>query len=119
MRSELPFVAFGAALLVLLPSPLLWRTRNIPLLSSASWLFSLNVIYGVNILIWRDHARLVATVYCDISEVLLLFDFPSGLTQSSHEDDYLRPLRLAHVFSVHGDRPKEDLNIARPSHVLC
>jgi pheromone a factor receptor len=70
MRVELPLAAFGAALLVLFTSPLFWRTRNIPLLSAAAWLFIVNVVYGVNALVWSDHARDVATIYCDIGAMI-------------------------------------------------
>ncbi|KAJ7028139.1 putative fungal pheromone GPCR, STE3-type [Mycena alexandri] len=58
--------AFVAAALVLVPLPGHWRARNIPTLSIISWLFILNVSYGVNAVVWAGNTDLVLPVWCDI-----------------------------------------------------
>ena len=68
MHAELPYVAFLAALLVLIPLPWHWRARNIATLSMIAWLFVINVIYGVDAIIWYHNVAKVALVWCDISE---------------------------------------------------
>ena len=66
----LPAGAFFAAFLVLIPACWLWRTRNVPTLSLIVWLFTLNVVYGANSLVWSDNVRDKAPVWCDICECL-------------------------------------------------
>ena len=64
----LPAGAFLAAFLVLIPACWHWRTRNVPTLSLIVWLFTLNVVYGANSLVWSDNVRDKAPVWCDICE---------------------------------------------------
>lgn len=65
---ELPIFSFLAALLVLIPLPWHWRARNIATLSIIVWLFLVDIIYGVNSLIWAGNSRATALVWCDVSE---------------------------------------------------
>lgn len=64
---ELPICAFLAALLVLVPFPWHWRARNVATLSVMAWLFVVNLIYGVNAIIWAGNVNNPAPVWCDIS----------------------------------------------------
>jgi pheromone a factor receptor len=66
--SILPVAAFIAAFLVLVPAFWHWRARNVPTLSLIVWLFTLNVICGVNSLVWSDNVLDKAPVWCDICE---------------------------------------------------
>ncbi|KAJ7164180.1 putative fungal pheromone GPCR, STE3-type [Mycena filopes] len=66
MAAALSAPAFLAAALVLIPLPGHWRTRNIATLSIISWLFLLNLSYGVNALVWAGNADIVLPVWCDI-----------------------------------------------------
>ena len=50
---ELPYVAFFAAFLVLVTLPWHWRAKNVATLAMVAWLFVINVIYGVDAIIWR------------------------------------------------------------------
>lgn len=72
MHAELPVGAFVAALLSLAPLPWHWRARNVSTISLIVWLFVMNVIAGVNAIIWRDSAMIMATVWCDIGEACYL-----------------------------------------------
>jgi len=67
----LPAGAFLAAFLVLIPACWHWRTRNVPTLSLIVWLFTLNVAYGANSLVWSNGVRDKAPVWCDICEFLV------------------------------------------------
>lgn len=69
MSAELPYVAFIAAALVLVPLPWHWRARNIATLSMIAWLFVINIIYGVDAVIWHHRVSRTAYVWCDISEL--------------------------------------------------
>ncbi|KAH8101256.1 putative fungal pheromone GPCR, STE3-type [Cristinia sonorae] len=62
----LPFGAFLAALLVLIPLPGHWRARNIPTLSIIAWLFVINVTHGINTIAWSDNFDMKLAVWCDI-----------------------------------------------------
>lgn len=64
---ELPYVAFFAALLVLVPLPWHWRARNVATLAMVAWLFISNIVYGVDAVIWHNSVRITAVVWCDIS----------------------------------------------------
>ena len=70
MGVERALVAFLAATLVLVPCPGHWRTRNLPLIFLAVWLFLTDVISGTNALLWSQHVRIRATLYCDIGQHL-------------------------------------------------
>ncbi|RXW17912.1 hypothetical protein EST38_g7942 [Candolleomyces aberdarensis] len=69
---ELPFFAFLSAVLVLIPLPWHWQARNVATLSMIFWLFVVSLIYGINTIVWRGHARDVAPVYCDIATKIVL-----------------------------------------------
>ena len=64
----LPIGAFIAAFLVLIPAFWLWRAGNVPTLSLIVWLFTLNIIYGVNSLLWSDSIWDKTPIWCDICE---------------------------------------------------
>lgn len=67
----LPAGAFIAAFLTLIPASWIWRARHVPTLSLIVWLFALNVVYGVNSLIWSDDAIERVPIWCDICERLV------------------------------------------------
>ena len=64
----LPAGAFIAAFLILIPTSWLWRAGHVPTLSLIAWLFILNIIYGVNSLLWSDDAIERVPIWCDICE---------------------------------------------------
>ncbi|KDQ50564.1 hypothetical protein JAAARDRAFT_141708 [Jaapia argillacea MUCL 33604] len=64
---ELPVGAFLAAILVLIPVPWHWRARNIATLAIMFWLFTINIINGVNSIIWAGNAIIRVPVWCDIT----------------------------------------------------
>ena len=66
MHPELPYIAFIAAALVLVPLPWHWRAGNVATISIIAWLFVTNIIYGVDAIIWSDNVDSVAVIYCDI-----------------------------------------------------
>lgn len=67
MYAELPYVAFVAAFLVLIPLPWHWRSGNVATLAMVAWLFVINVIYGIDAIIWSRNIKITALVWCDIS----------------------------------------------------
>ncbi|KAH7911857.1 pheromone A receptor-domain-containing protein [Hygrophoropsis aurantiaca] len=81
MHREFPVVAFLAALLLLLPLPWHWRARNVATLSMILWLFVINVIYGVDAIIWGNNVNVVVPVWCDITSKIIIgatFALPSA-----------------------------------------
>ena len=70
---QLPVGAFIAAALVLFPLPSYWRSKNVATLSLILWLFLMNLIYGLNSLVWADNASPRWLVWCDISGSSLLW----------------------------------------------
>ncbi|KAL6308810.1 fungal pheromone STE3G-protein-coupled receptor [Sparassis latifolia] len=72
MLSELPYVAFLAAILVLVPLPWYWRAKNVATLSLMAWLFVVNVIYGVDSILWHDSVVVVVPVWCDITTRIII-----------------------------------------------
>nr|ANB67034.1 pheromone receptor [Agrocybe salicacicola] len=64
---ELPVFAFIAAILVLVPLPWHWRARNVSTLSIIFWLFTVDVIYGINAIVWAGNIRNPIPVWCDIT----------------------------------------------------
>ncbi|KAJ6542945.1 GPCR fungal pheromone mating factor, partial [Mycena capillaripes] len=58
--------AFLASALVLVPLPWHCRARSIPTLSIISWLFVLNLSYGINAVIWAGNANIALPIWCDI-----------------------------------------------------
>ncbi|OBZ74474.1 Pheromone B beta 1 receptor [Grifola frondosa] len=63
----LPAGAFIAAVFVLIPIPAHWRARNVATLSIIVWLFVMDVIYGVNAIVWDDSVEIHMLVWCDIT----------------------------------------------------
>lgn len=64
---ELPLFAFLTAILVLIPVPWHWRARNVATLAIIAWLFVVDVIFGVNSLVWAGNVNNPIPVWCDIS----------------------------------------------------
>ncbi len=71
MHPELPYIAFLAAALVLVPLPWHWRAGNVATLSMIFWLFLVDVIYGVDAVVWANNVEIVVPVWCDISTYAL------------------------------------------------
>ncbi|KAI1782651.1 STE3-domain-containing protein [Ganoderma leucocontextum] len=67
---EFPVGAFLAAVLVLIPLPAHWRSRNLATISIIVWLSALDVIYGVNTIVWDGNIRKHLLVWCDITTKL-------------------------------------------------
>nr|AAR99618.1 mating pheromone receptor Balpha8 [Schizophyllum commune] len=72
MHPEFAPVAFLSAASLLLPLPWHWRAGNVATLSIIAWLFIMNMIYGVNAVIWAGSARVTAIVWCDITTKLTI-----------------------------------------------
>ena len=70
---QLPVCAFIASALVLFPLPSHWRSKNVATLSLILWLFLMNLIYGLDSLVWADNARPRWFVWCDISGSSLFY----------------------------------------------
>jgi len=68
----LPAGAFIAAFLILIPASWLWRAGHVHTLSLIAWLFVLNIVYGVNSLVWSDDAIERVPIWCDICKRLVL-----------------------------------------------
>lgn len=67
MYPEFPYVAFIASALVLVPLPWHWRAGNVATLSMIVWLFVVDIIYGVDAIVWSSNVHEVIPVWCDIS----------------------------------------------------
>lgn len=63
---ELPVVAFLTAFLVVIPLPWHWRARNVATVALMLWLFVVDIIYGVNAIIWAGNVNNPIPVWCDI-----------------------------------------------------
>lgn len=61
-------VSFLAVILVLIPLPWHYRTKNIATLSLAFWLIQGNLWAGINAVIWKDNVVVRAKPYCNIGE---------------------------------------------------
>ncbi|KAI0944378.1 hypothetical protein AcW1_002108 [Taiwanofungus camphoratus] len=72
MHPEFPFVAFLAAVLVLIPLPWHWRAGNVATLAITAWLFVVNIIYGVDAIVWGNNVNIVIPVWCDITTKILI-----------------------------------------------
>ncbi|PCH42921.1 STE3-like pheromone receptor protein [Wolfiporia cocos MD-104 SS10] len=71
MASTLVFISLLCALLLTCYVPLHCRWRSIPLWSLLAWLFTCNVIQGINSAIWSGNSSFKIPVWCDIASVLL------------------------------------------------
>lgn len=106
MHPEFPPVAFLAALSLLLTLPWHWRAQNVATLSIIAWLFILNVVYGVDAMIWANNVNIVIPVWCDITSKIIIgstFALPSACLCIC--------IHLEHVASVH--RAKSPLSDKR------
>jgi len=70
-------IAFGLVLLAL-AAPLHFRTRNTSTILYICWVFTAKLIVLINRIIWHDHVRSSAPIWCDIcqSSVFLLLPLP-------------------------------------------
>jgi pheromone a factor receptor len=64
--SALPVVTTIAIILLLLAGSAQWRARNLGTLLNIGWTLAGNLSFLLNTLIWRDHSRDAAPVFCDI-----------------------------------------------------
>ncbi|KAG1720062.1 pheromone A receptor-domain-containing protein [Suillus paluster] len=69
---SLPVAAFLAAALILVPLPWHWRARNVGTLAIIAWLFVVNMIYGINSIVWAGNVNNPAPLWCDISTKLII-----------------------------------------------
>ena len=67
MAATLSAGALIAAVLVLIPLPSHCRARNVAILSLIAWLFVVDLIYGVNTIVWAGNVEVRIVVWCDIS----------------------------------------------------
>lgn len=67
MAATLSAGALIAAVLVFIPLPSHWRARNVAILSLIAWLFVVDLIYGVNTIVWAGNVEVRIVVWCDIS----------------------------------------------------
>ncbi|KAJ7813352.1 pheromone receptor [Mycena olivaceomarginata] len=72
MHPEFAPVAFIAAFSLFLALPWHWRAGNVATLSIIAWLFTINIIFAVDALIWGDSTAIVAAVWCDITTKLII-----------------------------------------------
>ncbi|KAF8331992.1 GPCR fungal pheromone mating factor [Cantharellus anzutake] len=63
-------LSYIAAVLVLMPFQSHWRARNIATIALMAWLFIVNLLQGTGTIIWANTARIVAPIYCDVSNLL-------------------------------------------------
>ncbi|CAE6452413.1 unnamed protein product [Rhizoctonia solani] len=96
MRTELPIVSFICTVLVLIPLPWHWRARNIGTLSVIFWLASINLIRGINAVIWGGKTINYAPVWCDICTKLII-----GANWGFSSSTVCISRRLAQVSSPH------------------
>jgi len=71
-HTNLPACAFVGAFLTLITAFWNWRAGRVPILSLIGWLFTMNVAYGANSLVWSDDAQDRVPVWCDICKRLVL-----------------------------------------------
>lgn len=71
---QIPIFSLLAAILVLIPLPWHWRARNVATLALIFWLSVVNLIYGVNSLIWAGNVDYRIPVWCDISEFVVSYN---------------------------------------------
>ena len=73
MHPELGPIGIISALSLFLPFPWHWRAGNVATLAMIAWLFSINIIYAVDAIIWVDNIEIVAQVWCDISMYIFMY----------------------------------------------
>lgn len=79
MHPDLGPIGIISALSLFLPLPWHWRAGNIATLAIIAWLFSVNIIYAVDTIIWGDNVDIVAQVWCDINT----YSHGQGITNCS------------------------------------
>ncbi|RDX44921.1 STE3-domain-containing protein [Lentinus brumalis] len=72
MHTELPAVSFLCMSLLLLLSPAFLHSRNIAVISLATWLILCNLVHGVNALLWSGNDDVHVPAWCDIMTRVLL-----------------------------------------------
>ncbi|KAI0946020.1 hypothetical protein AcV7_010110 [Taiwanofungus camphoratus] len=72
MRAELPIVSFVCAVLLMGLVPAHWTSRTVALPSLMVWLFTCNIIQGVNTVIWARSTAVQIPAWCDIATKILL-----------------------------------------------
>ena len=76
---QLPAGALITAVLVLIPLPLHWRTRNVATIAIITWLFAVDIVSAVNAIIWTRNLSQSTAVWCDICTSILSVDLKSHI----------------------------------------
>ncbi|KAH9476601.1 Pheromone B beta 1 receptor [Psilocybe cubensis] len=69
---ELPVFAFITAFLVLTPLIWHWRSGNVAVIAISLWLFVVDIIYGVNTIVWAGNVNDPMPVWCDITSKIVV-----------------------------------------------
>ncbi|KAF8596936.1 STE-3-like pheromone receptor [Ceratobasidium sp. AG-I] len=72
MRIELPIVSFICTILVLVPLPWHWKARNVATLSIIVWLALVNIVRGINAIVWSGSTVVKYPVWCDITTKIII-----------------------------------------------
>ncbi|KAF8239211.1 fungal pheromone STE3G-protein-coupled receptor [Tricholoma matsutake] len=96
MHPEFAPIAFISAILVLIVLPGHWRAGNVAMLAMSFWLFIINVIYGVDAIVWGDNTDTMIPVWCDITSKLLV-----GINFALPSTSLCISIHLEHVASLH------------------
>ncbi|KDQ50573.1 hypothetical protein JAAARDRAFT_141774 [Jaapia argillacea MUCL 33604] len=72
MRAELPTVSILCTLLLLPTLHWQWRTRDVAILSTITWLLACNLIHVINSIVWADNVVPRVPVWCDLTTKILL-----------------------------------------------
>ncbi|KAH9943670.1 STE3-domain-containing protein [Amylocystis lapponica] len=72
MHVELTVLSFLCAALLLGILPAYWSSRNVAMISLIVWLWSCNVIEGVNTVVWAGNSLSHIPIWCDIATKVLL-----------------------------------------------
>ncbi|KAK6995734.1 STE3-domain-containing protein [Favolaschia claudopus] len=72
IHPELVPISFIAAFSLFLALPWHWRARNVATLSIIFWLFTVNLIFAVDSIIWGDSIDIIAPIWCDITTKLII-----------------------------------------------
>lgn len=91
MFPELAPISFLLAAFVLFPLPWHWRSGNVAVLALNAWLFALNIIYGIDAVIWSDNVNITTWYWCDISMCSPPSFIHEAQLYSSHQVDYWCP----------------------------
>ncbi|VDB95388.1 unnamed protein product [Peniophora sp. CBMAI 1063] len=69
---EFPIVTFFNAVLLLDPIPFHYKSGNVAMLSMTIWLLLVNLVYGIDAILWAGTVLIKDKVWCDISNRILL-----------------------------------------------